>query len=116
MIDRPTWAELYGPFPLSERDTRERRIALWVVAVASPFIVAWVIAAPLVHIFWSKPAEAKLKTLGYHAASIYNEIVPCRGWFDGGFTIYYEIAPNSGQQIGKLCRGIFDDDWTWYPK
>jgi len=104
------------PAPLTERDKRDRRIAGRVLIVAAPFLVAWVVASPLVHIFLSKSAEAKIKTFGYHAASIYNEVVPCRRWFDGGFKIAYETTPNSGMKYGWLCRGIFDDDWTWYPK
>lgn len=107
---------VFSSVPWTERDERERRIALRVVAFASPFIVAWVVASPLVHIFLSKSAEAKIKTLGYHAASIYNEVAPCHGWLDGGFTIYYEKTPNTGMRTGHLCRKFGDDDWTWYPQ
>ncbi len=99
----------------TERDERHRWIALRVVALASPFIVVWLLASPLVHIFLTKSAEAKLRTFSF-VALIHSQIVPCHDWFDGGFHISYQPTPTSKVLDGKLCRKFGDEDWTWYPQ
>lgn len=107
--------DLNSPAPWTGRDERERRIALWAVGMASPFIVTWLLASPLVHVFLTKSADAKLRTFSF-VAIIHSQIVPCHGWFDGGFHISYQPTPTSKVLDGKLCRSIGDNDWTWYPK
>jgi hypothetical protein len=107
--------DVFSPVPWTERDEREARIALRVVALASPFIVMWLLASPLVYVFLTKSANAKLRTFDF-VAIIHSQIVPCHGWFDGGFNISYQPTPRAKVLDGKLCRAIGDDDWTWYPQ
>lgn len=39
--------DVFKPVPWTERDERERRIALWVVAFIFPFFVVWLVFTTL---------------------------------------------------------------------
>lgn len=118
MADKPTWAELYGPFPQSERDKREARIALWIVGLIFPFFVAWLIGPKLLQDKWWTPAKAHLPQLGYYWAALNVQQIPCSGWFsfDYGYSVDYQREKGEKIRRGYLCRKIGNDKWTWYPQ
>lgn len=94
----------------------QRRIGIWCVVLAIPLFAAWLSAPTVINLIWIKDAQAKVKLLGYAAAQINLHAIPCRNWFDFGYSVDYQTVPGEKPKRGYLCRAIGAEGWTWYPQ
>ncbi len=94
----------------------ERRVGIWCAVLATPLVAAALIAPPIIQQNWMKDAQAKVKLLGYVAAEINVQEIPCHGWTDFGYSVDYQTVYGEKPKRGYLCRKFGAEEWTWHPK
>lgn len=90
--------------------TRTNTILVWGALAAIAIAAILTLRALLVD-----SAESYLKTLGDKTVTLIGTRMPCMGYFDVGFIVYYRQPRVDVPSIGRICRPIMSPDWVFYP-
>ena len=89
------------------------RITLILGALATIAIIA---VSLTLHALLATSAESYLKTVADNTISLRGTRIPCMGYFDVGFIVFYRRPRvNVPFAAGRICRPIMSPDWVFYP-
>jgi hypothetical protein len=93
--------------------TRTNTILVW--GALGAIAIAAIVTLVTLRALLVDSARSYLKTSEDNIETLNGTRMPCKGYFDAGFIVFYHRPRDGAPFIGRICRPIMSPDWVFYP-